>query len=63
MIDERFDFFGIYTVVIGVEYNAERCNMVYAIFDQSIHGQICRKIGAHAQRENAKYSTGFLVVV
>jgi len=63
MIGERFDFLSIYAVVIGVEYNAERCNMVYAIFDQFIHGQIRRKIGAHAQRENAEYSIGFLVVV
>jgi hypothetical protein len=48
MIGERFDFFGIYAVVIGVEYNAERCNMVYAIFDQFIHGQISGKIDTHA---------------
>jgi hypothetical protein len=31
MIGERFDFFGVDSVVIGVEYNTERGNMVYAI--------------------------------
>jgi hypothetical protein len=31
MIGDGFDFVGIYAIVIGVEYNTERGNMVYAI--------------------------------